>query len=90
MDWSGKTREEIESELIARIDGCRAKFTKLKTAQGELLALSRDIEVGTPDGIVSGRRANEGAREMLNAVTEYQAALKQFTDFIINGKIPTD
>ena len=90
LDWSSKTREEIENELIARTDACQVIYKQFKAAQSELVAISRDIEAGTPDGIVAGRRANEGAQELLSALAEYQAALKQFTDFIMTGKIPTD
>jgi hypothetical protein len=90
VDWCGKTREEIEKELMARMDARLATYRQFKASQTELVAMSRDIEVGTPDGIVSGRRANEGALQLLKALAEYQAALKQFTDFIMTGKIPKD
>ena len=90
MDWADKTKREIEAELLIRMDICKANYEHFRIAQEKLIGLARDIEIGTPDGIVVARQANEGARALLDALNHYQAAIKVFTKFITDGVVPRD
>jgi hypothetical protein len=90
MDWTGKTREEVEIELIARMNAFKATYEGVKVAQQEMLDLYHDIETGTPDGIVAARRAIDAARSLSAALDDYQLSLKQFTAFVVYGTLPKD
>ena len=90
MDWTGKSRAEIEAELLARLDACKASYANLKASQAKLAALVRDIEAGSRDGLLAARQANDGARALIAAASKYQAALRDFTYFIIDGRLPPD
>ena len=90
MDWARKTRAEIERELTARLNARKAEYETLKATQHDSIGLWRATGTGNPDGILAGRRVNDGARALAAALDRYQKALRLFNDFIIDGKLPED
>jgi hypothetical protein len=86
--WHSKTRQEVEAELLARMEACKAEYENVKVAQLELMALCRDIEPGTPDGILTSTRAVDGARALAGALDRYQNAVRQFNSFLLGGEPP--
>ncbi len=86
MDWSGLSRHQVEAELLGRMEAARARYNALRGSQGLVDGIIRDA-VGA-DGSLCVHQARGIARETLEAFIEYKAAVKQFTDFVVAGKMP--
>jgi len=90
VNWDGCTKAEIEDGLLARVAECKARYESLMAIQADLLALVSDVEAGSGDGTFAAAQAAAGARDLLKVGLDYRDALKQFTDFTVDGKLPDD
>ena len=89
MGWMGKTRYEVEAELLGRVDQCRATWEYLHGKLREATDLTH-ATVGTSDGTLAARQAVANARLLSQAQESYVAALHDFSHFIISGTLPDD
>ncbi len=80
--WNGKTRLEIEAEMVAAMDRAKLAYTVHRDAFRVAMADAGDCQFNT-DGrlrLSSARRYNVAMRAALD---RYNAALKAFTDFTV-------
>src|SRR5438445_9319206 len=89
MGWMGKTRYEVEAELLGRVDHCRATWEHLHRNLREAGHLTR-AAAGTPDGVLAARQAVTHARLLNQAQENYISALHDFSHFILSGTLPAD
>jgi hypothetical protein len=87
MNWMGKTRFEVEAELLGRVDQCRATWKYLHGKLREAGDLTH-AAAGTSDGVLAARQTVSHARLLNQAQENYQTALHNFTQFIISGDLP--
>ena len=90
MDWTGKSRREVERDLLAAVEESALEYRTAKSESARLTAIAADIEPFNRDGnlaLQQSRRAQQAAQA---AFRRYQRALHRFTQFVSTGKLPED
>ena len=84
-------RDEISERLRLKPEEAKVVYDRACQQYNRLMAIAADTdtleEPAFQDGIYAMRKAMQVHRQ---ARLQYQHALKDFTDFILHGKMPTD
>ena len=88
MDWRGLSKQQIEFELVERIETTRARYVALQESREAADRILRDASGS--DGSFAVHQARNIAREALEALHDYQQAVKEFTDYTLRGKLTQD
>jgi hypothetical protein len=86
----GKSRGEIEQELLAALEFAKGEYERRKAEHARLSAIATDAGYLTRDGNLALDQAHRASLNRMNALSQYEDALRRFTDFIVSGKIPRD
>ena len=89
MSWTGKTKIEVEAELLGRVDRCRALFEHFRKDLRDASELTY-AAMGSPDGTLAAQQTAAKAMLLRHAQENYMAALKDFSHFILSGTLPAD
>ena len=84
-----KTRHQIEAELHAALESTRQEYEKYRWGTSKQLDVA-DATLGTPDGMLALRQANQHLKAGRRALQQYRKALQRFNDFFLHGKLPPD
>jgi len=74
MSWAGKTRLEIERELLQAVEQARARYEDLDREHLRMLDLVREIGLGNQDGTIMLARSLEQHRAVQAAIEDYRTA----------------
>ena len=88
-DRSVRPREEIEAGLFAALDAARQEYQKYRNTAWERLDTA-GAAMGTSDGTLALRKANQNLKNCQRVWEEYYKALRVFNDFVLSGKLPPD
>ncbi|PWU03483.1 MAG: hypothetical protein C5B51_18875 [Terriglobia bacterium] len=82
-------REEISLSLRRRLEEAQAAYQRATTEYRRLTSISAATEHPEDPGLVDGTFAlRQAMRLHRHARLKYERALKEFTDFILSGKMP--
>jgi len=88
MGGPGKSREEVERELLARLELAKNEYDTAKREHARLWAIAEDTGVLSRDGYLALDQAHEAHVKAMRARNKYQDILHAFTEFVISGKLP--
>jgi hypothetical protein len=80
-------RRETEQRLTDRMNVTYELYLAARTEFARLMAQTPLGAIGS-DSTVHAVRIHEAGQQQLKALSVYQAALRQFTDFVIHGVEP--
>jgi hypothetical protein len=90
--WRGaeetlREKHQIEELLRAELDKAEAEFRVTTETFRQLTALNQDPGANDPNGEVS---LDQAVQAYNCAMGKYRAALQNFNDFILHGKVPRE
>ena len=88
--WNGKTRIQIERELLEAVEEARARYEDLDQEHSRMLNEAHDIGLGGPDGTLVLARSLKKYAEVQAAIEDYRTALKRFHRVVVDRKLPED
>jgi hypothetical protein len=90
MSESGKSRGEIEEQLLAAVESAKSEYERQKAEHTRLSEIATDTGYLTRDGNLALDQAHHASLAWTKALSQYEDALRRFTDFIVSGKVPND
>jgi len=90
MAWEGKTRQEVERELLETLEDARERYEGLRRQYTRMFTEAADPGVASSDGtllLAQSLKAHPAVRE---ALERYSVALKRFGQVVIYRKLPED
>ncbi len=88
--WNGKTREEVEQELMETMETARAEYQGLHERYQTAMHLVQDIGLSHADGVDTLRGARGTHRQMMAARVRYDLALKEFNRVVVHRMKPRE
>jgi hypothetical protein len=90
MNWEGKSREEIESQLRDALEQARIAYVAARAQRKLAAEVAADDSLAPPDSIHAARLRNRKDDATLRALERYRGVLTWFTQFAVTGKPPKD
>src|SRR5438045_3818076 len=88
MSWQGKTRRQVEFELLEAVQFARAEYDELTAKYLAAQREAGDIGTGTTDGNFAQARSLEIHHALKLAQDRYAVALKRFHRVVVDRKSP--
>ncbi len=86
--WNGKTRVEVEQELMEVMEAARVEYQDLHRRYRNAMDLLQDIGLWHGDGVDTLRNMRGTHRQMMAARVRYDIALKEFNRVVVNRMKP--
>lgn len=85
----GESKTEIGDRLLARVEFARARYRAICSEAKDHQEIA-DACLGNSDGVLAIQRHGSANQTTQEALTAYQQAIQDLTDFVLRGEIPTD
>src|SRR5438045_1168703 len=89
MAWDGMSRDEIERELLTRIEFCRADYQRIFDERRRLLDTANAAQANA-DGMLSLQKLGSTRDALRDAQARYKSSTKAFGDYVLYGKLPQE
>ncbi len=86
--WNGKTRQEIEVELLGAVAQRRHEYETLRDQYTEAMKLVQDVGLGNADGIDRLGKLRPLHAAIRQAIDNYQEALGKLSSLTVYRKMP--
>ena len=86
--WIGKTRQQIELELLEALQCARAEYDDLTRKYLTAVHEVADIGLDNVDGNLAHAGNRQTHRAMMRALDRYSVALKRFNQLVVHGTLP--
>jgi len=80
---------EVSKRLYRKLDNARQSYQRAIAEYRDLMAISAQTADAKDPGLIDGNHAMRRAMQVHRlARLQYENALREFTDFVLNGKVP--